>query len=73
MSDFLLKKVYEYLKEGKIVVKFNITQCIEKDIYTMDVFDKCNNFIERFRIRKGDMEVIKFIAEIENLQDYIIN
>ena len=71
MSDFLLEQVCRYLKEGKIVIKFNITQCIEKDIYAMSVFDRNNNFIEIFDIRKGDMEVIMFIVKIEGLQHAI--
>ena len=71
MSDFLLEQVCKYLKEGKIVIKFNITQCIERDIYGMSVFDRNNNFIERFDIRKGDMEVIMFVVKMEGLQHAI--
>lgn len=68
MSDFLLNQICKYLKEGKIVIQFDITQCIERDIYAMNVFDTNNNFIEKFDIRKGDMDVIKFIVKMEGLQ-----
>ena len=68
MSDFLLKNICKYLKQGMIVVQFNTTQCIEQDIYTMTVFDKNENFIEKFNIRKCDKDIINFIVKMEGLQ-----
>lgn len=72
MSDFLLGKICSYLEQGKIKVEFNITQCIEKDIYSLKVYNNEGELLEKFNIRKGDMEVIKFVVKVENLQDVII-
>lgn len=68
MSHFLLKQICDYLREDKIIVRFNLNHCIEEDIYYMSIYDKEDNFIERFNIKKFDMDAIKLIAKVENLQ-----
>ena len=68
MNNFLLDKICNYLREDKIILRFNTTQCIEEDIYYMSIYDKEDNFIERFNIKKLDMDAIKLIAKVENLQ-----
>ena len=67
MSDFLLAKICSYLEQGKILVEFNKIQCIEKDIYTMTVYNNKGEFLKKFDIRKGDMEVIELVVNVENL------
>ena len=71
VSDFLLRKICLYLKEGKISVEFNTTQCIERYIYTMNVYSSDGEFLKGFDIRKGDMNVIKLVAKVEGFENAI--
>ena len=68
MSNFLLEKICDYLRKDKITVRFSLNHCIEEDIYYMSIYDKEENLIERFNIKKFDMDAIKLIAKVENLQ-----
>ena len=68
MSHFLLEKICEYLRKDKITVRFSLNHCIEENIYYMSIYDKEDNFIEKFNIKKFDMDAIKLIAKVENIQ-----
>lgn len=68
MSDFLLEKICTYLTEGKITVDISVVSCIEKDIYYITIYDVKGGFLEKFKLRRSDVDVINFIIKTEGLQ-----
>jgi hypothetical protein len=66
MNDYFLSKIMEYIKQGKIKVSFEVHGG-ENPVYYLITENVKTKQFHRFKVKKGDVAVIKFMIETEEI------
>ena len=72
MNCFLFEKIFEYLRFKQIKIKFKEDYCIEQSIYSVLIYDNENKLLQTFNMSENDVNLMKLMLQIENLNDTIV-
>lgn len=69
MSNYFLEKIMDYIREGKIQISFSKGCGGETFLYYLHVYDVNTGKDYKFKIRRSDKHVIKFMIDVEGIEN----